>query len=282
MKPFLACLISLSLSLSAPAFAAGAKVVLIAGGVSHGPGDHEHTAGMLLLEKCLKGCPGVDPVVVKGWPRDDGVFEGARSVVLYMDGGEGHLMIKEKRMETVGKLMEKGVGLVCIHYSVEFPKRFEKEVLDWLGGYYESGRSRNPMNDVEVIPAAKDHPISRGLKARTILDEFYYRINFRPDDRRVTPILTMVPKDDPKEDHGVQTIAWATERAGGGRSFGFTGGHFHKNWGIPEFRRMVLNAILWTAKVDVPEGGARSEVTEEELAKNLDDKGQKKKDRKAP
>jgi type 1 glutamine amidotransferase len=259
------------------AMAAGAKVVLIAGAPSHGPGDHEYAAGLLLLEKCLKQAPGVEPVMVRGWPQDEAVLEGARSVVLYMDGGDAHLAIQEKNLAALGKLMEKGVGLVCIHYAVEFPKRFEKQVQEWLGGYYETGRSRNPMNDVEVSCAARDHPVARGFKPRTMRDEFYYRINFRPEDKRVTPLLTLVPKDDPKQDFGVQTIAWATERADGGRAFGFTGGHFHKNWGIPEFRRVVLNAILWTAKVEVPAGGVACEVSEEDLARNLDDKGQKKK-----
>ena len=69
-----------------------------------------------------------------------------------------------------------------------------------------------------------------------------------------------------------EVVAWATERSDGGRSFGFTGGHFHKNWGNPHFRTLVLNAILWTAKLDVPPDGARWEVGAEELGKNLDKK----------
>ena len=41
------------------------KVVLIAGKPSHGPGDHEFNAGITLLDKCLKRCGLVDPVVVR-------------------------------------------------------------------------------------------------------------------------------------------------------------------------------------------------------------------------
>ena len=37
-------------------------------------------------------------------------------------------------------------------------------------------------------------------------------------------------------------------------------------------RKLVLNAILWTAKVEVPSDGVRSSVTEEELKQNLDAK----------
>ena len=69
---------------------------------------------------------------------------------------------------------------------------------------------------------------------------------------------------------------WACERPDGGRGFGFTGGHFHKNWANDNFRKDVLNAILWIAKMDVPRNGVESSVTEDELKQNLDEKGKKK------
>ncbi len=67
-------------------------------------------------------------------------------------------------------------------------------------------------------------------------------------------------------------MAWAFERPDGGRGFGFTGGHFHKNWGNENFRKIVLNAILWTAKMEVPTGGVSCQLTLEELKANLDPK----------
>ena len=36
-----------------------------------------------------------------------------------MDGGAKHPLIMDNRLETMGKLMRKGVGLVCLHYAVE-------------------------------------------------------------------------------------------------------------------------------------------------------------------
>jgi type 1 glutamine amidotransferase len=279
MKSLLACLCLTTLGLVAsPALGAGTRIVLIAGNPSHGPGEHEFNAGTLLLEKWLRSLPGIEPVVVKGgWPRpeeEEKVFQGAKAVMFYMDGGDGHPMIQGKRMGTMKALMDRGVGLVCIHYAVEFPKgKVGDQILSWLGGYYETGYSKNPHNTLEVTPAAPSHPISRGLKPYSGLDEWYYFIRFKPGDPRVTPILTaQIPKVPER-----QTLAWATERENGGRSFGFTGAHFHRNWAIPEFRRMVLNAILWSAGLEVPEGGVQSQVSDEELAKNLDEKGPRKK-----
>jgi hypothetical protein len=79
-----------------------------------------------------------------------------------------------------------------------------------------------------------------------------------------------------------QSVAWAFERPDGGRGFGFTGGHFHKNWGDDNQRKVVLNAILWTAKAEVPAAGVPSAVSVEELEQNLDPKGQGAKQTSAP
>ena len=96
----------------------------------------------------------------------------------------------------------------------------------------------------------------------------------------VTPILQALPPDnsrgtaDAKKFLGrIETVAWAYERKDGGRAFGFTGGHNHHNWADENFRRTVVNAILWSAKVDVPEGGAKVDFDVIDLNRNLDQKG---------
>ncbi|HTM48805.1 MAG TPA: ThuA domain-containing protein [Bryobacteraceae bacterium] len=269
------CLLLL-IAAAAPLVSAPAKIVMVAGKPSHAPGEHEFNAGTLLLEKCLRQNKGVETVVVKdGWPTDENLFEGASAIVLYMDGGARHPLIEGTRLDTIGKLIRKGVGLVCLHYAVEVPKeKGGPELLDWIGGYYERPYSQNPINEAAVTQGTPKHPISRGWKSFAGRDEWYYRIRFRPDDKRVIPILTaMLPKEAPNK----ETIAWAVERADGGRGFGFTGAHFHSNWGIPEFRRMIVNAILWSAKLPVPESGAKCDITSEDLRANQDPKPPRKK-----
>lgn len=265
------------------------KVVLIAGHPSHGPGDHEHNAGVLLLANCLKSVPGVEPVVVKGgWPADEGVFEGARAVVLYMDGGSGHAAIQGDRLKTLGKLMDRGVGLVCLHYAVEVPKgepgdRFQ----DWIGGFYETGWSTNPHWGANFA-SIPEHPITRGVQPFSIRDEWYYNIRFRPEMKGVSPILVATPDAETRQGksssprgpypHVVaaagrpEVLAWAVDRPDGGRGFGFTGAHIHKNWGNENFRKVVLNAIVWAAHREVPSSGVSCEVTPEDLSRNLDPK----------
>lgn len=292
MKRMIALMLLASLATGAGASAAEkTKIVLIAGNPSHGPGQHEHNAGILLIETCLKSCaPDVEPVVVKGgWPEDEAVFEGAKAVVIFSDGGGGHPLIQGARLITMRQLMEKGVGLVALHYAVEVPKGEPGDLwLDWIGGYYESGFSTNPhwTADVKSLPR---HPITRGVSPFKIQDEWYYNIRFRPESEGVTPIVMATPDDQTRAGatssprgpyrHIVEAkgreevLAWATERPDGGRGFGFTGCHFHKNFGDENFRKLVLNAVLWSARLDVPEGGVSCRVSAEDLRKNLDPKG---------
>lgn len=65
---------------------------------------------------------------------------------------------------------------------------------------------------------------------------------------------------------------WAYERPGGGRGFGFTGGHFHRNWADANFRKVVLNGLVWIAGAEVPAGGVESRLPPDALAQNLDPK----------
>ncbi len=250
------------------AIAAPRKIVLISGPQSHATRTHEYDASCILLAKFLKQNHVEDPVVITGgWPKDESVFEGARAVVLYMDGWKGHPLLQGDRLDKIGALVRKGVGLACLHYAVELPKdEGGQKLIEWVGGFYDRPYSQNPINDAALKQASPRHPISRGWKDFDLRDEWYYQIRFRPDDPRVTPILTaMLPPGQPQK----QVLAWATERADGGRGFGFTGLHFHKNWDVPEFRRLLVNAILWTAKLNVPKDGATCDLDPGDLDKNL-------------
>lgn len=290
------CLVSLLAFTFAttPLFAADTKIVFIAGKASHAPGEHEHRAGCLLLQSSLANVPGVTSVVyTNGWPAvEEGAFDGAAAVVVYSDGGGGHPLLQGDRLKTVGALMDKGVGLGVIHYACEPTlDRGHDEFIDWVGGCFEVNWSVNPTwtADFKSLP---DHSITRGVNPFSIRDEWYFHMRFSEAMEGLTPILSPVaPESTMRRNDGLhsgnpavrkavvqgdpQTVMWATERANGGRGFGFTGGHYHQNWNDNDFRRVVLNGILWIAHVEVPEGGVQSTVTLEHLAANLDDKGRR-------
>ena len=276
-----------------PAFAAEGKtkVLFIAGHASHAPGDHEHRAGcMLLAKKLMEAMPNVDAqVTYYDWPKDEKVFDGVSTVVMYCDGGSGHYA--NQHLDFLQGLVDKGVGIVCIHYAVEVPADPSgKKFLDWIGGYFEANWSVNPHWTATFDKLPK-HQITSGVVPFTINDEWYYHMRFPAEMKNVTPILTALPgpdtltrKDGPHEGNPEvrkavlenkepQHMAWAIERPDGGRGFGFTGAHFHRNWQDDNFRKLVLNAIAWTAKLDVPnEGVVTKTPTDEEMKANLDEK----------
>src|SRR5438128_4056153 len=157
-----------------------------------------------------------------------------------MDGGGGHPIIQKGRREVVQKLIDQKVGFVNLHYAVEYPKSQSKHIFEWLGGYYETGFSTNPHWDAD-FKALPEHAITRGVRPFKIRDEWYFNIRFRPENKNVTPILKATPPDRVRGGGAgkfpgrEEVVAWAFERGDGGRSFGFTGGHTHRNWSNDDF-----------------------------------------------
>ncbi len=276
------------------------KLVFIAGKPSHPPGMHEFRAGSLLLEKCLQSVPNL--VVDRhdnGWVSNEKTFTDADAVVIYADGGGKHPAVVDGHLETLRKLMAKGVGFGCMHYGVEVvATEAGKEFQEWLGGHYENSFSCNPIWDANYKELPK-HAITRGVLPFTTKDEWYFQMRFRPAFKdgialaedataKFAPLLTATPTDATRDGPYVypkgpyphiqaekgqpETMMWAIERADGGRGFGFTGGHFHDNWGNDNVRKVVLNALLWVTKVEVPEKGVESSVSADELKQNLDPK----------
>jgi len=282
---------SLALCLALPTLAADTKIIFIAGRPSHGPLSHEHRAGCLLLAKSLAAVKGVvTEVHTNGWVSDEKVFEGAAAIVVYSDGGGGHPFLSGDRLQKIGALMQKGVGLGALHYAVEpVTAKGNAEFRDWMGGCFETHWSVNPHWDGDFKTFPK-HPVTSGVKPFKTNDEWYFHMRFRDGMKDVTPILSAIapastmnrgdgshsgnPAVREAVKSGVpQHVMWTATRPNNGRGFGFTGGHNHLGWGNADQRKLVLNAILWIAKSDVPANGVESTVTQEDLMANLDPKG---------
>src|SRR5437868_12197359 len=120
-RPFQAFMLLLLLACSMASLAEEPrKIVFIAGPPSHGPGEHEHRAGCLLLKSCLDQAGGVTSVVYSnGWPDDPMAFNGADSIVIYADGGGSHPALQDDHLQKLDAFMKKGDGLACIHYATD-------------------------------------------------------------------------------------------------------------------------------------------------------------------
>ncbi|MGB0578064.1 MAG: ThuA domain-containing protein [Limisphaerales bacterium] len=270
--------------------AAKPKVVFISGKPSHGPMSHEHRAGNLILAKRLNASGLANAVVLPdiGYPEDSSVLKDADTIVIFCTGHGGHVL--NPKLKEFDALMKKGVGVVMIHWTTEAVKGEPGEkFLQWMGGFCDLDWSVNPHWIADFKP--QKHEIWNGVKRFKVNDEWYYHMRFVKDRTGLTPILTDLPGPETlKRPNGPrsgnvhvrrsvangesQHVAWAYQRQGmKGRGFGFTGGHVHMNWQNDNYRKIVLNAILWTAGVNVPKNGVPSATpSDAEMRSNLDDK----------
>jgi hypothetical protein len=284
----------------------GKRIVLIAGRPSHPPGMHEFRAGTMLMQRALAGVPNLRvDVYTNGWPSkmvegkpvdDHAALDGADAVLIYADGGKGHPALQNDRAKVIDGLAGRGAGLGFAHYAVEVPAgpAGGDAMHRWNGGFYEHLYSVNPMwaPKYDTLP---NHPVTRGVGPFSTHDEWYFNMRWTEDaaaKARVRPLLVAKPSDavrggpyvSPRGpyEHIVaasgrdETMMWVYERPDGGRSFGFTGGHTHANWGDANQRRIMLNALLWIAKIEVPAGGVVDRITDADLTMNLDEKPQKR------
>jgi hypothetical protein len=268
------------------AAAAPREILLIAGPPSHTRLAHEQNAAAIMFARFLNQVPGIHATVSKsGWPSDDSLVAKADAIWVFCDGGNKHLVAQEGHTAQMQAAADRGAGIMFYHYGVEAPATtLHKEFLDWTGGFFELNYSVNPIWDADFATLPK-HPITRGVTPFKLKDEWYYNIRFRDGMKGVTPILVATPPasslsrpDGPHEGNPdvrtkvgqPQCMMWAYERPGGGRGVGFTGGHFHMNLGDDNFRKLVLNALVWVAKGEVPANGVPSHVTEDDLLQNLD------------
>lgn len=255
-----------------------AKIVILAGGPSSKAMAHEYFAGCALLTEWLKQQPGVWPVMAREWPQNERVLEGARCVVYYGDGGGKQPFATPARWATLTRLINGGAGFVMLHQAMDYPVGPDGAAIEgWLGAVYHADIGSRGHWDMEFtkIPA---HEVTRGVKPFAApADGWLYNLHFAPG---AVPLLTGAVPDksratvDAKKHNGrAEVIAWAYERPGGvGRGFGFTGADLHASWSYPSQRTLVLNGILWAARVPVPAGGVQVALDPAQLDLNLDDK----------
>ena len=231
------------------------RILLVGTHATHGYGDHEYLQGIRILAHCLNQTPDVEATAWNGFPPAD-ALASADALHLFCDYGGDFVLRDPKHREVFLPAIARGLGFSTLHFACDISNEAKAEglhlkFLEALGAFYDAGYSRNPMNDVTFRPANLGHPVLRGLGELAIHDEVYFKLRFAPYTQPLW--VARIKEGDGDYD---RWVSWVTERADGGRSFGFTGGHFLKNFGAEAFRRHLVNGILWTAKVEVPAAGA--------------------------
>jgi len=255
---------------------AAKKIVFLAGPKEHGaPGRHEYEKDLRELAWSLEHAgKGIKTVVLVGKaPKDLSVLQDASAIVI--DGSGGWLktetgILFPQDQDTDGRtyapettawlknldqlIKEKHIGLAIFHYSMWVDNWVGKRyLLDWFGGLWIPYSSHNPVDSWAVKPLPVQHPILSGVQPWTYREEMYSRYFLFHNPRR-TELLEATPSE--ARNGGPDPVSWIYDRPDGGRSFVWGGSDFHDNMHtVTDYRRFLLNAIAWTAGVDVPAGG---------------------------
>ena len=277
------------------------KILFIAGHPSHKNGEHEFRAGSMYLADSLNksGLNVEAKVQWYGWPKDESIFNGVDVCVVYADKGGAKTQKNKDYLHFTGEnyaflndKVKNGMSIVFLHYGVHPTEAVgERYFLDWIGGYFNDKQSIN-STWVANLKVKKNHPVARGIPGPvTALDEFYFNIKMPHAHghgicTECYPLATDTPTIDKIIKFGggqfqtqaaadafntEQAIMWCRDSKDQGRGIGFSGGHFHHNWAIEGISKMVLNAIVWSARLDVPAEGVNViPMTVESLNENLD------------
>ncbi len=240
------------------------QLLLIGQGPDGHPAEtHEYMAGVRVLAKCLAPVQQLQITTVRAdgaWREGPELIGRADGVVLYVSEGAKWIQDDPKRYAALVDLARRGGGIVVLHWAMGTREARPIEGFVKLAGGCHGGPDRKyAVLETKAEAVDPKHPILSGIQAFCVKDEFYYRLKVVQPEKAITPLLR-VTINGKKE-----TVAWCWDRPDKGRSFGFSGLHFHANWRLPEYRRLVSQGVLWTMKLPIPKEGLPVEVTEADL-----------------
>lgn len=266
-------------TVAAPALAQSHEVVFLAGPKDHGrPGRHEYEKDLRALAWSLENATNLNGIATQVFvgkaPRDLDSLRNASVIVIHSSSDRherethplfppdpttdhhGYDTETQAYLRSLDSLIEQNqIGVVVLHYSTWVENWAARGYyMDWLGGLWVQMGSRNPSDQWTMTPANVDHPILYGVNEWSYRDEVFSRF-FLPSDSRRTDLLIGTPAESPI---GPQVAAWAYQRDDGGRGFVMGGVDYHDNMQVEDYRRFLLNGIVWAAGMDVPEGGVQS------------------------
>jgi type 1 glutamine amidotransferase len=211
---------------------------------------HEYQLGQKILKATLEKHSSVDAALVCAddpWKEGPELLAKADGVVLFVSEGAKWLSANPERLAAFQACAKRKAGLSVLHWGMG--TKDAKNIpafVDLFGGCHGGPDRKYKVIQTDARIAKVDHPIVRGLADFKARDEFYYQLKFA---KTTTPLLSVTI------DGESYPVAWAFEREGGGRSFGFSGLHFHENWQTPEYRRLVAQGVLWTLDLPILKDG---------------------------
>jgi type 1 glutamine amidotransferase len=254
MSRFLFVLLFVAASLSA-----AQKQLLVLGQKpdGHPPGTHEYMPGARVVAALMKDRKDVKVTIAQAdnpWPEGPALIAKADGIVVFLNEGGRFIQDDPKRIKAFKAFAKRGGGLAVYHWGMGAKKaELINPFLKLFGGCHGGpDRKYTVVKEAKFQVAAPKHPVMAGIKSFELpFEEFYYKLKVPKSPKNWTA-LVQVPIEG-----SVETVGWAWERPDGGRSFGFSGLHFHVNWRHEQYQRLIAQAALWALKLAVPKGGLK-------------------------
>ncbi|MGJ8658087.1 MAG: ThuA domain-containing protein [Akkermansiaceae bacterium] len=256
-------------------------VLFLTGKVTHGWGQHERLATSTLLAGLLKN---VDPQITTevvlvdddGWPSQAQI-DKADCIFLNTYGLSGHIVSSGERMAALERHMDQGKGLCAISFglAVKSSQELGERWKRLTGGVWGANGVALFYTEKLFVPKGEDHPVVNGVPEHKINDEIFFNFERAGEVHgKLTPVLVHNGQGiNFPSNAGIRgnrnafgrkkagyefMMAWAFERAGGGRSFCHGGGRYHFNLAKDSYRKSLINGIMWTLGKDIPKNGYHS------------------------
>ena len=207
------------------------QIVLVAGEKDHGVGEHDYPAFQKVWSELLVAANDTEVTTAWDWPSAK-QFERAGVIVFFQHGDWN-----EQRAADIDAYLERGGGLVYIHWAIdgqkgghEFAKRIGLAGLGVVG--FRHGEEMLAFNHTA------NHPITRNFDTLKLFDETYWKMaGSLPADH---VLATAVEEGQP------QPQMWTLEPRHG-RVFVSIPGHFSWTFDDPLYRILLLRGIAWAA-----------------------------------
>jgi type 1 glutamine amidotransferase len=261
----MAALLVFVLAANVSAAEPGPKRLLIVGQGTdgHPPTTHEFMPGARVLAELLKPYNELQATVVNAdgpWADGPKLIDQADGIVMLVTQGAQWMQMEPQRHEAFKRLAARGGAIVALHWSVGAKDaKYIQGQLDLLGATRGGPQRKYLVLPTELKRVVPEHPILTGIGDIKTYDEIYYALDRVPG---IQPLFTsrIEGKDE--------MAAWSWERPDGGRAFGFVGLHFHANWQLPEYRRFVVQGVLWSLKLPIRAGGVNVDIDSKKLELN--------------
>ena len=276
------------------------KVIYFMAGVKDhaGPSRHETEKDLLVLQRCvdsisnIKGVKIVTRFIYKRTALDINDLKDAAAIIIESsaegsskervdplfppspDNRRTYTKEVQDYLNQIDSLHKRGMGVVVLHWAVAAThQRAANLYRSWFGGGFVEGYSHNPLGMWTVTPIAsgKKHPVMRGVGPWTYKDEIFSRFLVVPQDPHRTDLLM---GEAPKTNQGKvapRCITWAYEDSLS-RGLIYGGMDYHSALLNDDYRRFLLNSIMWAAGIEVPKEGVKSNAKGLQLVEAVKDR----------